>query len=73
VNPRDARVALRAEHFGEYCHAPKAAFNFSFKCHFGYKHGCYFDNQYDNEEEFRQEIQALMNYNAATLSNRSED
>jgi hypothetical protein len=35
---------------------------------FGYKNGCYFDNQYDNEEEFYQEIQALLNYNATTLS-----
>ncbi len=31
---------------------------------FGCKNGCYFDNQYDNEKEFHQEIQALLNYNA---------
>lgn len=27
---------------------------------FGYKDGCYFDNQYENEEEFREAIQELM-------------
>lgn len=31
MNPRYARVALRARHRCEYCHAPEVVFNFSFE------------------------------------------
>jgi hypothetical protein len=31
MNPRHARVAARAAHRCEYCHAPEALFNFPFE------------------------------------------